>query len=80
MVEMFYEKLSNELLGTFYCYLLSQMSNGQHQRIIHEKVQLIEHTARQRGITPVELRIIGYWVIQREKNLTKDENQGKVGE
>jgi len=73
--EIFYERLPNELLGTFYCYLLSQVNKGGYQRVIHEKLQLIERTARKRGMTPIELRIIGYWAIQREKNLTKDENQ-----
>jgi hypothetical protein len=34
---------------------------------------LIEEVAKERGISLIELRIIGYWVIQKERNLIKDE-------
>jgi len=73
-LDTIYEKLPNELLGAMYCYLLNQLKDKE-QLCIMQQIELIENIARNRDISAIELRILGYWVIQREQNFTKDENK-----
>ncbi|SET38708.1 hypothetical protein SAMN05216389_11057 [Oceanobacillus limi] len=68
----FYDKISNELLGCFYCYIQDKIEQGVHLKTMNFENHLIEEVAKKRGISLIELRIIGYWFIQKEKNLTKD--------
>ncbi|WP_156291734.1 hypothetical protein [Oceanobacillus salinisoli] len=69
----FYKKLSTELLGCFYFYIHKNIDKGINvNTLLHEKA-FIEKEAEKRGISLIELRIIGYWITQKEKNLTKNE-------
>ncbi|WP_163970980.1 hypothetical protein [Oceanobacillus halotolerans] len=71
----FYENLTNELLGCFYCYVMDRLNQGNHLKLLNYERQLIEKVAKKRGISLLELRIIGHWFIQKEVNLVKEENQ-----
>ncbi|MFD2045238.1 hypothetical protein ACFSTA_16255 [Ornithinibacillus salinisoli] len=73
----FYDKLSNELLGCFYCYIQEKLHQGVHVKTMQYENALIKKVAKKRGISLMELRMIGYWVMQKERNLTEDENSSK---
>jgi hypothetical protein len=69
----FYEGLPTDLLGCFYCFVEKKIQSKEHiSRMLFEMNQ-IEKVARDRGISLLELRIIGHWFIQKEINLTKHE-------
>ncbi|MUK88396.1 hypothetical protein GMD78_08335 [Ornithinibacillus sp. L9] len=70
----FYRSLSNELLGCFYCYIQEKINKGVLINTMLFEKHLIEKEAKSRGISLIELRIIGYWFIQKEMNATEDEN------
>ncbi|MEN2769073.1 hypothetical protein [Ornithinibacillus xuwenensis] len=69
----FYKKVSTELLGCFYCFTLDKIEKQMNVSNMLYENSLIEKVAKERGISLIELRIIGYWIIQKERNLIKDE-------
>ncbi|WP_042145464.1 hypothetical protein [Paucisalibacillus sp. EB02] len=69
----FYEKLPAELLGCFYCFVEKKIKNGENLGRMLFEMNQIEKVARERGISLLELRIIGHWFIQKENNITKHE-------
>ncbi|WP_047983253.1 hypothetical protein [Ornithinibacillus californiensis] len=69
----FYENLPTPLLGAFYCFVQKKIKQGENlNQMLFEK-SLIEKVSKERSVSLIELRIIGRWFLQKERNLTKDE-------
>lgn len=69
-----YEQMPIDILSRLYFYLLTQCNPRLHFSMKQQHIQLIERIANDRGLSSLELKIIGYWFIEKEKNLMKDEN------
>jgi len=63
-----------EVLGMFYFYLLTQHHSGKQLHTKQKQLHLIERTAKERGISLLELKAIGYWLTQQEKTLVHGEH------
>ncbi|GGA88003.1 hypothetical protein [Ornithinibacillus halotolerans] len=69
----FYEGLTTESLACFYVFVQKKLRQGDHlNRMLFEN-NLIEKVAKERGISLLELRIIGEWYIQKESHHTIEE-------
>ncbi|SHF83146.1 hypothetical protein [Ornithinibacillus halophilus] len=69
----FYENLTTELLGCFYCYVLDNIKKEKHLSTMNFERKLIEQVAKKREISLLELKIIGRWFIEKEIHLMNDE-------
>jgi hypothetical protein len=69
----FYENLSTELLGCFYCFILERLNKGENRSRMLFELSQIEKVAKEREISLLELRIIGKWFIEKEMNHTHHE-------
>jgi hypothetical protein len=69
----FYENLPTPLLGAFYCFVQKKIKQGENlNQMLFEK-SLIEKVSKERKVSLLELRILGRWFLQKERNLTNDE-------
>jgi len=68
-----YHHLPLNILGTIYFHLLTQHHSGEQGYIKHKQRRLIERTAEERDISLLELKAIGYWIVQQEWNLVQSE-------
>ncbi|WP_085993212.1 hypothetical protein [Oceanobacillus senegalensis] len=64
-----YEKLPDELLGAFYCYIQNNIDKGIHIELMNKEIKLIEDEANKRGITVSCLKEMGTSFVSREMEI-----------